>query len=845
MPSGQTSATGTVRTIEDNRAEGNESFQIIIASGLLPAGVAAVAPSISNVIILDNDAVTISETDSGTSVTEATGAGRTDTYTVVLAIAPTHDVTITPTSGDTGAATVSPGTLTFTTSTYNTAQTVTVTGVDDNVDQTGNRSATISHSATSTDAKYNGTIIANVTATVVDNDTPAVNISPATVSVTEASGAGRTDTYTVVLATQPTHSVTIIPTSETPAAATVSPGTLTFTTSTWSVAQTVTVTGVDDNVDQSSNRSATISHTATSTDTDYSGINIDDVTATVVDNDTAGATISASDGISVTEAAGTTNTESYTVVLDTLPTASVEIAVASDATAIATVSPATLTFTTSTWSVAQTVTVTGVDDNVDQSSNRSATISHTATSTDTDYSGINIDDVTATVVDNDTAGATISASDGISVTEAAGTTNTESYTVVLDTLPTASVEIAVASDATAIATVSPATLTFTTANWNTPQTVTVTGVDDNVDQSNNRSATISHTATSTDTDYSGINIDDVTATVVDDDGAGVTINETGTPKEARVTEAAGSGNTDTYTVVLDTEPTESVIIAAISDDPAAARVSPATLMFTTSNYNTAQTVTVTGVNNSTDNPGGGREVSISHAVSSADPKYTISSGGTVEAMVRDDDATTVTLSGAAGNIEEGETKEFTITLGRGLVNGEILTVSLTFGGTATRNGDYTLSGTSATGVQYNNLDSGDADVVFTGPDSGATATGATITLSATADNTVENPAETVNIGLGDITHTGLSNAGGVTQTARLGEFTIADADGSLAGVGITESGGFTSVTEAAGPTNTDTYTVVLATQPTHEVTITPTSDTPAAATVSPGTLRFTTINLLF
>ena len=202
VPSGQTSATGTVRTIEDNRAEGNESFQIIIASGLLPAGVAAVAPSISNVIILDNDAVTISETDSGTSVTEATGAGRTDTYTVVLAIAPTHDVTITPTSGDTGAATVSPGTLTFTTSTYNTAQTVTVTGVDDNVDQTGNRSATISHSATSTDAKYNGTSIANVTATVVDNDNDVVTVkfSSATYSVSEG------DAVTVGVTLSETHS---------------------------------------------------------------------------------------------------------------------------------------------------------------------------------------------------------------------------------------------------------------------------------------------------------------------------------------------------------------------------------------------------------------------------------------------------------------------------------------------------------------------------------------------------------------------------------------------------------------------------------------------------------------
>ena len=348
--------------------------------------------------------------------------------------------------------------------------------------------------------------------------------------------------------------------------------------------------------------------------------------------------------------------------------------------------------------------------------NRSATISHSATSTDAKYNGTSIANVTATVVDNDTAAVNLSPAT-VSVTEASGAGRTDTYTVVLATRPTHSVTITPTSETPAAATVSPGTLTFTTGTWNTAQTVTVTGVDDNVDQIGNRSVTISHSAASTDTKYNSISIANVTATVVDNDGAGLTINETGTPKETRVTES-GSGNTDTYTVVLDTEPTASVTIAVTSSDPLAATVSPATLTFATSTWNTARTVTVTGMNDNTDNPGGGREVSISHAASSTDPKYTISSGGTVEAMVRDDDATTVTLSGAAGNMEEGETKEFTITLGRGLVDGEILTVPLTFGGTATRNWDYTLSGTSATGVEYHNLTSGNARVVFNGPTSG-------------------------------------------------------------------------------------------------------------------------------
>ncbi len=47
---------------------------------------------------------------------------------------------------------------------------MTVTGVDDQVDQSGNRSATVSHRATSSDAQYNNISISSVTATVMDDD---------------------------------------------------------------------------------------------------------------------------------------------------------------------------------------------------------------------------------------------------------------------------------------------------------------------------------------------------------------------------------------------------------------------------------------------------------------------------------------------------------------------------------------------------------------------------------------------------------------------------------------------------------------------------------------------------
>ena len=67
---------------------------------------------------------------------------------------------------------------------------------------------------------------------------------------------------------------------------------------------------------------------------------------------------------------------------------------------------------------------------------------------------------------------------GLITTEAGGTAT---FDVVLDTQPTGDVTIGISSSNTAEDTVSTASLTFTSANWSTAQTVTVTGVDDDLD----------------------------------------------------------------------------------------------------------------------------------------------------------------------------------------------------------------------------------------------------------------------------------------------------------------------------------------------------------------------------
>ena len=601
--------------------------------------------------VVDNDRSAVIINESGNIfVNEAAGAGRTDTYTVRLTTLPAASVSIAVTSDDTKAATVSPATLHFTATNWNTGQTVTVTAVDDLVDQgDSQRRVTISHSATSADAKYNNILIRDVTAIVVDNDGAGITIdeSSGSTSVSEASGGSRTDTYTVALNSRPTASVTIGVESGATGAATINPATLTFSPSSWNTAQTVTITAVDDLVDQGDSRRVTISHTVTSSDVEYSNIPIRDVTATVADNDTAGVRIIQSGGTtSVSEASGGSRTDTYTMALNSRPTASVTIGVESGATGAATINPATLTFAPSNWNTAQTVTVTAVDDLVDQGGSRRVTISHSATSSDGNYNNISIPRLTATVVDNDGAGATISESSGsTSVTEAAGAGHTDTYTVVLNSQPTAPVSIAVTSDTTTAATVSPATLIFTPSNWSTAQTVTVIAVDDNGAQSSSRRVTISHSATSSDGNYNNISIPRLTATVVDNDGAGATISESS--GSTSVTEAAGAGHTDTYTVVLNSQPTAPVSIAVTSDTTTAATVSPATLIFTPSNWSTAQTVTVTAVDDN-EAQSSDRSVTISHTATSSDANYRTISIPSVAATVADNDTAVVTITESGG-----------------------------------------------------------------------------------------------------------------------------------------------------------------------------------------------------
>ena len=133
-----------------------------------------------------------------------TELGGTASFGVVLDTQPTADVTITLSLSDRTEGTVSPSSLTFSPASWNVARTVTVTGVDDLVDD-GDVNYTILTAANSTDPGYDELAVDDVTVSNVDNDTQALVVTPTTLSVNE----GGTNTFTVKLAAQPLSDVTV------------------------------------------------------------------------------------------------------------------------------------------------------------------------------------------------------------------------------------------------------------------------------------------------------------------------------------------------------------------------------------------------------------------------------------------------------------------------------------------------------------------------------------------------------------------------------------------------------------------------------------------------------------
>jgi hypothetical protein len=206
-------------------------------------------------------------------------------------------------------------------------------------------------------------------------------------------------------------------------------------------------------------------------------------------------------GLVTTEAGGAAT---FTVALTNVPLATRMITLTSSNPAEGTVSPQKLEFRTHNWKDPQTVTVVGVADHVVDGNQP-----YTVALTGEPDAGIVEVDVSLTNQDEDVAGFLITPSSGLVTTKAGGTAT---FTVQLTAQPTAAVTLPLASSNLMEGTIDQSSLTFTPDAWNAPQTVTITGVDDGLPDGNVQYLIVTGAATSADTNFNGVDPDDVFVT---------------------------------------------------------------------------------------------------------------------------------------------------------------------------------------------------------------------------------------------------------------------------------------------------------------------------------------------
>ncbi len=548
---------------------------------------------------------------------------------ISLARVPTEDVTLTL-SKTNAKVTITPATLTFTKDNHFKAQIVEISATYD--DDAITNTDTITLSAT-------GGIDAPDEIALTINEPRSRPVSEIVLTLPAGGltiAEGGTEDITVKLGAQPSSTVDIELTKTNPDI-TLSRSFLTFNTSNWNTAQSVTVSAGQDDDATDDEGSLTLSvHSG--------GIVALQVVESIAitDDDDGSITVSAA-AVDLVEGSEDDRRKTFTVKLGTPPASSAVLSVMSGDIEAVTVSPATLTFSASDYDQDQTVTVTAVDDGDSADETVDITVSVS--------SGITAGKVKKSVSVRDDDGRILIDPDPLSIEEG----NNESFAVRLSGAPASNAVLSVTSADTSVATVSPATLTFTATDYDDEKLVNVSAVGDGDGTDDSVEIVLSVSSGYTD-------VDDVkkSVMVVDDDG-GIVVSSTSVSLDEIDPPANPDDpytpDTGTFTVELAAPPASKAVVSVTSPDPHAVTVSPPTLTFSASNYDDPQEVTVTALS---DKDGTSEDVAI--VLSIAEEGYT-AADNTKAITVKDDDAGIVFDKTTMSLREGGAADRFLVSLG--------------------------------------------------------------------------------------------------------------------------------------------------------------------------------------
>jgi hypothetical protein len=238
------------------------------------------------------------------------------------------------------------------------------------------------------------------------------------------------------------------------------------------------------------------------------------------------------------------------------------------------------------------------------------------------------------------AGLRVTAAPGLQTSEAGGQARFE---VALTSPPAAAVIIPIASSDPAEGTPGTSQLRFEPTGWQTPQTVTVTGVNDDRSDGTRRYQVRVGPASSDDPRYAGQEGAPVELANRDDE-PGFAIEG---PRLLRTSE---SGARATFQVALTRAPAATVRLPLASSDPGEALVQPAELVFEPNGWDQPRMVTVTGVDDDEVDGNAAYRI-VTGPASSADPLYAGLDPEDPEASNLDDDHQPVPAQPVSGNLD--------------------------------------------------------------------------------------------------------------------------------------------------------------------------------------------------
>ncbi len=776
--------TVTITPVDDNNVTGTRTVTV---SGTLPYANNDYFYSVGDTDhVIASATLTILDNDAAISVSRGTGAlALTEygdaAYTVALTGQPTGAVVVDVTSDDAGAVAVAPAALTYSATTWNTGQAVTVRAVSDA--DSDAETVTVTHavndgaSADEFDPAPDVTFTVNVT----DRNTPRSTWQSSFGSfITGVSGS--------VPATTGSKSITIV--------ATVSwnntrfhacTKTSTPTSPQGSYLQSGCVqTSPQPSSGASSNITTNVSVTQAMIDNGGFVLAIEYLNPSSVvfgqwvPLSTPKTPTLVLSPTSITENGGVAT---VTATLSSAPTAAVTLTVAAAAVAPAVAgdftlsTAATLTFAASATTSTGTVTLTAVNNAVFAADKR-VTVTGTVASTD----GLVVAPaaVTLTLTDDESSSLTL-----LRIQDRTpGRTGNTDFSF------------------------SPACCSGTAYTATVPATVTAVqlrvrgGSTHGIHRREGLTGSFSagtdadHTLSTTGATVIQVQIRDGLTTVLQT--FTVTIYKAGVAVGAVSGQATEAGGTATFTVRLTGPPSANVRIGVSSGDSGEGRVAPAALDFTTTTWNTAQTVTVTGVDDSV--PDGTQTWDVDLGVpTSTDGNYSGLAARTVSVTTVDDEGLAVDPTTLMLTEQDASAGSGTYTVALATLPSGPVTVSVTSGDAA-----VTVAPTSLTysATTWNTAQTVTATAVADADDDGETVT-VTHAVSGTADPT--SYPTTLSLTGADVT------------------VTVTDDDAPGLVVSATDL-----TTNGVNEGSTATYTVRLNTQPTgtgpQTVTVTVSSD---------------------